>query len=214
MIAAAKANPQAAPDELLRLAIFGLDERVANVAREALASAQSTSAVDVINEALRVPLEQQEKGALIAALQRLGKDSVRARTLATVHGGLSTRSETIDVDKWSSAIADAAYPSPQEYQAITEALNETEAKAKANPGDAAAKVAIAEANLELWRKPETHTKRRIRGAGVADFARLLLLDARDAALEAKRVGASGACGAGCEPATSCYALTHPIPLAQ
>ena len=29
-----------------------------------------------------------------------------------------------------------------------------------------------------------------------------------------RICASGACGGGCEPATSCYARTHPIPLAQ
>ncbi|MCA8970552.1 MAG: hypothetical protein KDC95_12235 [Planctomycetes bacterium] len=191
LLDAAKENPQAAPEELLRLAIYGLDDKLAQVARDALAGANSAGAVDVINEALRVPLEQSEKGALIAALERLGKDSARARTLAVVHGGLDTRSESIDVDAWSGKLAGASYPAPQNYQAITETLTEKESESRANPADAATKLQIAEANLELWRKPETYAGRRIRGSGVSDFGRLLLIDARDAALEAKKLGAEG-----------------------
>ena len=57
LLEAAKKNIDAAPVDLLRLAIQGFDTEMSKLAREALAKSNSWAAVDVINEALNVPLQ-------------------------------------------------------------------------------------------------------------------------------------------------------------
>ena len=104
---AAVANGPAAPVDLLRLGVFDVDPQMSKVARQGLAQSTSEGAVDVIGEALRVPMETPEKDALIAALARLGESSPRARTLAVVHQGLGSRSDAVDADRWSRELASA-----------------------------------------------------------------------------------------------------------
>jgi hypothetical protein len=54
-----------APDveqiDLLRLAIFGFDVELARLARQALAQLDSEAAVDLIAEALKLPMEPRER---------------------------------------------------------------------------------------------------------------------------------------------------------
>lgn len=193
LIEAAKKNPQAAPEELLRLAIFGLDEKLSKVAREALADARSVGAIDVINEALRVPLGKTEKRKLVDALARLGKDNKgldaeRARTLSSVHRGLDAKSRSVNVDGWRRVMAGSSYEAPT-YTALTDLLDKEDAKARKSSVTADSKIRIAEANLALARKRKGAASPGAKGK-IRNFARLLLIDARDAALAAKKLGAA------------------------
>ncbi|MGA1525928.1 MAG: hypothetical protein ACO4CZ_18340, partial [Planctomycetota bacterium] len=55
LLAAAHEHPDAAPIDLLRLAVFGLSEDQAQAARQTLARIEDPNAVDLVAEALRVP---------------------------------------------------------------------------------------------------------------------------------------------------------------
>jgi len=98
--------------DLLRLAVFGFDEELARMARTALAQASSPAAIDLILEALRVPMEADEHASLVAALERIGQTSDRARTLAVVHKGLARRSTAIDAEGWASELQGHYAPAP------------------------------------------------------------------------------------------------------
>ncbi|MCB9898343.1 MAG: hypothetical protein H6825_10100 [Planctomycetes bacterium] len=108
LVDAALSQGEKAPVELLRLAVFGLDDDLAKKARAGLAQSTSPEAVDVIDEALRAPLPADEREKLVSALDRLGAQSPKARTLAVVHQGLSARSAAVDVAAWTSAITAGA----------------------------------------------------------------------------------------------------------
>ena len=88
LIAAGQAGG-AAPTEMLRLALFGLDEELARLGAQALAGTDSLDAVELISKALGGPLPEAEREALIVALERLAAQSPRAELLAAVHRGLS-----------------------------------------------------------------------------------------------------------------------------
>ena len=105
LLTQALAHPEAAPVDLLREAVFGFDVDLSQLAREALAKSAAPEAIPVINEALRVPMAAPERAALVAALDRLGEQTPRARTLAVVQRGLSTRSQAVDVEAWKKALA-------------------------------------------------------------------------------------------------------------
>jgi len=72
------AHPTATSTDLLRLAIHGLDLEMARLARKSLAQSSDPSAIDLILDALRVPLDAAERDALVAALARIGESSPRA----------------------------------------------------------------------------------------------------------------------------------------
>jgi hypothetical protein len=105
LLKAAAENPEAEPLDLLRLAIFGFDPEMSKLARQALARVDSAGAVDLIAQALRVPMEGAERESLLTALQKIGETDPRARTLAVVHKGLDSRSK--EVDDWRLDYADA-----------------------------------------------------------------------------------------------------------
>ena len=173
--------------ELLRLALFGFDVDLARLARQALAQCTSESAVDLIAEALRVPMETKEREALIAALVRLGETFPRARTLAAVHQGLAARSGMIDIDAWSKALGSLAPPAPKEpgtasHQYQLESRLESRAHSyESRPADATARLEFAEACLALAVEPQTEKR----------YSKLLFEDAKSNALEAEKLGASG-----------------------
>ncbi len=195
LLEAAKAHKEAAPIDLLRLAIFGFDEQMSRLARAALAQADSPEAVDVINEALRVPMASGEREALVRALARLGSSSAKARRLATVHRGLGRGKSTLDVEEWATPLAGAEYPAPKVHATLARAVEKSEAVAAARPKDAEAKLALAEASVELAIDPAaaSRTKPRLRSGirSVRNYAQLVFQDARRAALEAERLGAKG-----------------------
>ncbi len=181
LLEAAVAQGGAAPIDLLRLAVFGLDLELARLARRALAQSHSESAIDLIAEALRVPMDPAERDLLVDALARLGESFPRARTLSVVHRGLATRSAAIDVDGWSRALADGAGAQAIERAAIESRLEDLDDAVEADARDAEKLLALAEANLALAADPATLPK----------YARLLAEDARRAAREAQALGANG-----------------------
>jgi hypothetical protein len=190
LLAAAEENPDADPVDLLRLAVFDLDAGNDAAARAALARTDSEGAVELIAEVLRVPLEQQERDTLVAALERIGADSRRARRLATVHRGLDAAPGVIDVEGWSDALAGATYapPDPKELDA---ALDAGDVASREDPADAEARLALAEAALAFAADPE-NTARLAADPGTAGkFWRAQWTDALLAAQEAEELGASG-----------------------
>ena len=166
--------------DLLRMAIFGFDVELAKLARASLARCESEAAVDLIAEALKLPIEAEEREMLLAAVVRLGEKFPRARTLAAVHQGLAARSSAVDVAGWAKA-ADARGESTRgAYEAQSRLESRAEA-AEAHPQDAAAKLELAESFLDRSASPTVERK----------FARVLVEDARAAALEAEKLGAKG-----------------------
>jgi tetratricopeptide (TPR) repeat protein len=176
----AVAMKSAAPVEVLRLAVFGFDVELGKMARRALAESTSESAIDLIGEALRVPMDATEREALIAALERLGETYPRARTLAVVQRGLSGQKSSVDVDGWSKAIASAAPAAVESYE-VESRLESRSRSFTANPQDPAARLDFAESCVTLATDPKTARK----------YARLLYQDARSNALEAEKLGAKG-----------------------
>lgn len=168
--------------EILRLALFGFDLELARLARRTLAQSTAPEAVELIAEALRVPMDVAEREALVAALVRLAESSPRAQTLAAVYQGLAARSDRVDVGEWAKALKESReVVTASDSYAIGARLEGNVHASNSKPVDPAARLALAESYLELASHPETSAK----------FARLMLEDARVAALDAEKLGASG-----------------------
>ncbi|MFN0243487.1 MAG: hypothetical protein ACKVWV_11400 [Planctomycetota bacterium] len=156
--------------EVLRSAIFGLDLELARQARRALAQCETEGALDLMAEALKAPLEAPERELLLAAVERLGARSPRARTLAALHSGLSAGSQHVD----TRALA-------KEYGARSIRGADVQASAaavEARPNEPGALLAYAEALVADARSSTTSAR-----------TALLYEDARAAALEAETLGA-------------------------
>jgi hypothetical protein len=166
-------------NELLRLAIFGLDVELAKVARQSLAKNQTEAAVDLIAEALKTPMEKDERDLLIAAAERLGEKFPRARTLAALHRGMSIGSKHIDVAR--ATAPQAQYEATSRLRTVASGVEERAAAAETKPADPAAKLELAESLLA--RASQAGVERR--------FAQALVEDARRTALEAEKLGAKG-----------------------
>jgi tetratricopeptide (TPR) repeat protein len=189
--AAARAGGDA-PVDLLRLAVFDLDVELNRLAREALAEAESESAVWLIAEALRVPMEPTERGSLISALARLGETYPHARTLATVHQGLEVRSKTVDVEGWSNAFEGSKAPAPSVGRIVLEYELENKARlADARPDDARAFLEYAEATLALAVDPETAVALAADPRTRSKYASLMFEDVQGAARRAHELGETG-----------------------
>ena len=184
LLRAAIDNVDKAPDDLLRLAIYGFDPDMARLAREALAKSDSTGAIELINEALRVPLDEEEREKMITALARLGETSERAQTLSVVHRGLVAKSDQIDASSWTRT-AGASYAAPG-VDVVTERL-ETASLAPAQ--NAESRLDAAMALLELAVDPRSMQSENRK---VADrYYRMRLEDALSIGKEAESMGASG-----------------------
>lgn len=188
LIDAARKNPDAAPIDLLRLAIFGLDVDLGRAAREALVRLDTIDATQLMSDALQVPMDDKDRDALIAALRQLGDKSVRARWLAGIHQGLSGKSSTVKLEKWAAARGGAQYPAPAfGGYGRTGYVEDKTTAAEEHPDDPAARIELAEATLALALKaPETWAS----NPRVARLAqRHLYDDAKRIAKEAKALGA-------------------------
>jgi hypothetical protein len=166
-------------NELLRLAVFGLDVELAKLARQSLAQNQTEGAVDLIAEALKAPMDKDERDMLIAAAERLGEKFPRAKTLATLHKGLAIESKHIDATKARSA--SAQYEANSRVLTVAAGVEERANSASTRPADADAKLELAEALLARSAQPGVERR----------FAQTLLEDARLRAEEAEKLGAKG-----------------------
>jgi hypothetical protein len=192
LLEAAAANLEAAPVELLRQGVFSFDADLNQIARRTLAQARSPSATDVIADALRVPMPAAERDALVQALERIGEASPRARTLAVVHQGLAHRSNVVDVEGWAKELA-AQYRPASESDLLTmlERVDAKTEQSKAKPTDAAARLELAESLLAQAVDPQTTRSLAADPKTAPKFLQLMLEDARRAALEAEKLGATG-----------------------
>jgi hypothetical protein len=167
--------------DLLRQAIFGLDLDLARLGREALMQSDAEGAVDLIAEVLKLPLDPKEREDLIAAEERLSTKYPRAGVVVAVNRGLAGPSKLVDVQAWSRSMQ-------QDYDASARAAREVAARlegeveaAHSRPADAAARLELAKSFLARAENPETGRR----------FADAMVEDARNAALEAERLGAQG-----------------------
>lgn len=189
--AAVSAGPDS-PLDLLRMAIFGLDVELAKLAREALAQSQDPAAVDLIAEALKVPMETPEREGLIIALERLSELDERAGTLAVVYRGLGEKSESVDVEAWSrglqgSSMNVVAY----EREALESRLLSKERAAAERAEDGQLTLEAAEAALALAVDPATLKNLAADRTQATKFHRLMYEDVRHKALRAEELGAGG-----------------------
>jgi len=183
LLQAALAAGEDAPVELLRLALAGHDGGLVRLARSALAGARGPGAVDLLVEQLDQPLEPAEREALLAALDALGAESPRARTVAVVHRGLAGASRSVQAEAWlqgleaeAPAAADV-HADPARQVALMEQQDATLAS-----NDAEAHLELAEAFLAAaWAQP----------AAEAEYGRLLYMDARRTVERAVALGAYG-----------------------
>ena len=82
--------------------LAGIDDRLTKGLQLLQTLVSASGGLNLINDALSVPMPKEERDALIAALTRLGKTSARARWLAAVHEGLTSVGEgSVDVGAWS-----------------------------------------------------------------------------------------------------------------
>ncbi|MBK8978884.1 MAG: hypothetical protein IPM29_23535 [Planctomycetes bacterium] len=195
LLEAALQHPDAAPVDLLRLAVFGLDADLAAVARDALAKVDDTSAVDLVGEALGVPMDDGQRESLVQALERLAPSAPRARLLANVHRGLATESRSVDVARWSQAMSGGGtYAPPPDRNEIEARLAQREAAANGGGSPeqtAQAQLELAEASLALAVDPQTRESMR---GDLRNGERYLRLMFEDARLQAQRAAAMGASG--------------------
>ena len=194
LLDAATAMGDTAPADLLRLAIFGFDVDLSRSARSALSKSESPASVDLISEALRVPMETKEKENLVGALERIGETSSRARTLATVHRGLAGQSSDVDVKRWSGAFQSGATYRPAIEAAVVDSRLNSQDDVLGGD-DADARLELAEALLARATNRMGYTDpTRLGGLNPKieeKEARLLLQDAHRIALEAEKMGAKG-----------------------
>ncbi len=160
LLEAAAAADGKEPTELLRLALFGLDPDLAAFARDLLARTESSSAVELIAQALSQPLPPEEREALVAALERHGEDSARARSLAAVQRGLEAGG-AVDMERWNRAL------STGEGRIVVRRRVEVEYRisrdvdrAYASPDDPGAQLELMESLTELALDPDTSARSR------------------------------------------------------
>ena len=177
--------------DLLRLALFGLDVELARIARATLAESTDEKAIDLIVEALRVPMEPEEREALLAALDRLAEQYPRARTLAAVHQGLARPSDALDVGGWADNLVGAEYPEPVEWGAVEGRIKRRAREGADQPLDPNAQLELAEAALALAVDPGTAKILAADYRTASAYSRLQFEDARRTAKEAYRLGARG-----------------------
>jgi len=190
LLEAAAKNPDAAPTDLLRLAVFGFDVDMSKLARGALAKTNSADATELVSDALRVPMDAPERDALVGALSRLGEKSLRAKYLAAVHQGLGSSSSAVDAKVWARVGGEYPPPTPGLDQNGLDARRRTEIDAvRAHPDDPSARVDFASASLMMAMEARRSERDDPSGSHVAE--RLLLADAKSAAARAEKMGATG-----------------------
>lgn len=162
--------------DLLRLGLAARDPGVVALARAALVQSQTPAAVDLIVKALGVAIEAPDRAALMAALERLGESTPRARTLSVAYRGLARPSPTIDLLSWKQALASEPPASP----AVTQAARLEQQDQILTADDPVAHVELAEALLAQAQAERDPL-----------LSRFVERDAQRAAQKAEELGAYG-----------------------
>lgn len=171
-------GPQASMD-LLRLAIFGFDPELASLARQGLAQAHGEKGAALIAEALRAPMDAEQRELLIAALEKI-EDVPWTAALAAAHRGLSARSTKLDPEAWTRALEAVEVPESGDF-VLSERLDRSARTASEHPQDPAAQLEVAESFLILALDSSSRDK----------HAELALADSLAAFQRALELGASG-----------------------
>jgi hypothetical protein len=190
LLEAAQKHGDAAPLDLLRLAVFGLDSDLSRAARQALTKVETPDATGLVAEALRVPMDAAERDALIATLKRLGANSVLARWLAVVHQGLASRPAAVDPTRWTKERAAQPAEMPElEGGSLPEHVELKARAARERPEDPEAQLVLAEALLsQALEAPSAF----LEGSRRARLNQRALLDDASAAVRAAEAkGAKG-----------------------
>jgi tetratricopeptide (TPR) repeat protein len=179
ILQAAVANTEIPQVDLLRLALFGKDDELRQVAWKDLSENAPDSAVVLLGDALEVMTEEAERGPLIDALDRLGKGSRKATTLARVHRGLGEKSEVLNAEEWTAALVRAEYRVDSTGRLdLADHLQSRADQAETSPQDTDALLELADSYLRL----------AVEGQHEPRFRRLLLEDARRTAAKAEEMG--------------------------
>ncbi len=180
ILKAASDHPEAAPVELLRMAVNGFDPELAAIARQALAKIEEVQATDVIEDALRTPMPEDDRKSLVAALEKLGEQSARARTLAVVHG--SSGKGSVNAAAWTGG---ASYTAAPDRSAVEARLQAVESEVSSESAEAATLVELAEARLGLVLNPDTSSSLATDPRTGAKYRQLMLMDAEQTARDAQ-----------------------------
>jgi tetratricopeptide (TPR) repeat protein len=202
LLDAAAKHDTTAPIDLLRLGVFGFDVELSQVARTKLAATKSEAALDLIPEALRLPMEEKDRKALIDALARLGDESSseKAQWVSVVQRGLATRSSAVDVDGWATALAGSEYPADPSDWVELEGKHESQSRlVEAQPENGEGYLALAETALFLGLEgfdafgaaPRTEQLLTTSPTTARLMARSKLSEAREAAASAEMKGEKG-----------------------
>lgn len=164
--------------EVLRAAVFGLDLELSALARQALAQCETDGALDLMAEALKVPLPEAERELLLQAVARLAVTSKRARALLALHQGLPASSPLIDASRLELVARE--YEANAGSRSSIGTLEAAADSATADAQDGPAQLALAEALLA-----------RANASPRDSYTELLTRDALSAAYLAERLGVSG-----------------------
>jgi hypothetical protein len=173
LLEAALAAKDAASADLLRLAVFGLDSELASLARQSLAQRESEDAVELIGEALGTPLPAPEQEALVAALDRLGARSERARTLAAVQRAAKGGGSGLDPEAWRRRLAEA----PAKRASFYEVAYGASAAARGAADASAGTPAPSERAQQLLEQARAFIEHADSGEADARYMELLRADA-------------------------------------
>ena len=159
-----------------------------------------------IADALRIPLDAEERELLVQALERLGKQYPKARQLAAVQRGLGRHSETLDVAGWSGAAREE--PVREEASALESRVDYSFEAARARPDDPEAYLELAEANMALAVEPSSAMNLMSDRRATSKYSRLLFEDVQRSVERAESLGARG-WRVDAAAAVSCYYLGEP-----
>jgi tetratricopeptide (TPR) repeat protein len=186
-----------APIELLRMALFGLDVELASQARAILAEQRSEAAIDLIAEALAVPMPESDRELLLGALEAMAPTYGRAKALSVTLRGLNAGPMQEEVQELAqrlrSTSASEAVVERYEIEArLDQALKLADAveagTAKPTPKELAeAETMRAESMLRLAVDPEA-APRPAGSARARRFTELRFLEAGEAAAAAEEAG--------------------------
>ena len=175
LLSAAITHASSSQVGIMRLALLGPNLELQQMAWEGLTQnsdklAVGGGAVDLIAEALRFPMPDEQQGNLISTLERMGESSFRAKRLARVYTGLAKSSQVLNLDLWLAAL--------QSIDPSTVPIRPRAPGAIPSQDDASGLIIHAVTLINLAFAPDTDP----------EFAKLLVEDARQAIVLAKSTG--------------------------
>ncbi|MBL4770208.1 MAG: hypothetical protein JKY61_03455, partial [Planctomycetes bacterium] len=174
--------------EILRLALLSPVKQslggpgVREMAWKALVEDPTMARLPLLESVLDMGLQTEDREALVAALDKLGAESTRAKTLATVQRGLMGQDESLEAQERIARLKEADRGALfRENQELASQLEQRSDDWNGKVGDGSIELRLAESFLAraLDSKPKEKA------------TRLLFMDARDLAQKAQAQGQTG-----------------------